>query len=482
MAGSQNITLIQMNDTHGYLEPHAEVFFEENGPVTRTAGGFARMASTVKKIKDETDGQALFFDSGDTFHGTFLPVESKGEAMIPILNVLGLDGMTGHWDFAYTPDRLKTLQQSLNYPVLACNVFDAGTNEYYFKPYIIKETGSVKAAVIGLACPYVGSQMPKHFAKGVYFKEAEKELPYLIHKVKQEENADIVILLSHQGFAQDMELLKEVRGIDVILSGHTHNRLYEPVQFGNTLVIQSGAHGSFLGRLDLKVSNGRVISHHHELIEITPDIPEDPEVKKQVENALEPYRGKLSEKAGTTFSLLFRGMNIESTTDNFLMNALLDYSGADLAFSHGWRYGAPIPPGEVTVNDLYNIVPMNPAVMTAELSGAEILLMLEEAIETTYSRDPYRQSNGYMKRGLGYKAYVKLENPHGLRVEQLFIGNEKLNPDKTYKAVYITKQGIPEKYGRNRSTLNQPAVEIMKQYLSKHPDLKQGYVGTYEII
>ncbi len=482
MANSQKITLIQMNDTHGYLEPHTEIFFEENGPVSRTAGGFAKIAATVKKIKEETNGQTLFLDSGDTFHGTFLPVETKGEAMIPILNSLGLDGMTGHWDFAYTPDRLNTLQQSLNYPMLACNVFDAGTNEHYFKPYIMKETGGVKAAVIGLACPYVGSQMPKHFAKGVYFKDAEKELPYLIHKVKKEEGADIVILLSHQGFAQDMELLKEIRGIDVILSGHTHNRLYDPVQYGDTLVIQSGAHGAFLGRLDLEISNGRIIKHHHQLIEMTPDIPDDPDIKQQVDRALEPYRNKLSEKVGSTASLLFRGMNIESTMDNFLMNALLDYSGAEIAFSHGWRYGAPIAPGDITTNNLYNIVPMNPAVITAELSGAEILLMLEETIETTYSRNPFKQSNGYMKRGLGYKAYVKLENPPGLRIEQLFIGSEKLNPDKLYKAVYITKQGIPGKYGRKRETLGEPAVEVMKGYLSKNPNLQQGYEGTYEII
>jgi S-sulfosulfanyl-L-cysteine sulfohydrolase len=202
------------------------------------------------------------------------------------------------------------------------------------------------------------------------------ELPPIIDLLRNKEKIDLIVLISHLGFTQDMKLLSEVQGIDVCLSGHTHNRLYKPVLSGKTIVIQSGCHGSFLGRLDLDVDGGQIVDYRHQLIEVEATIQPDPIVAELVKQALAPYKNELAEVVGETSTALNRGTTMETTMDNFLLQALLESTGAQLAFSNGWRYGAPIVPGQITLNDLYNIIPMNPPVSTVELTGEEIKEML----------------------------------------------------------------------------------------------------------
>jgi 2',3'-cyclic-nucleotide 2'-phosphodiesterase (5'-nucleotidase family) len=276
-----------------------------------------------------------------------------------------------------------------------------------------------------------------------------------------------------------MKLLSEVEGIDVCLSGHTHNRLYKPALQGKTLIIQSGCHGSFLGRLDLEIEGRRVVDFRHQLIEVESNITPDPAVDDLVRQALAPYQEELSMIVGETATALNRGNTLETTMDNFLLQALLESTGAQLAFSNGWRYGAPIIPGEVTLNDLYNIIPMNPPISTVELTGEEIVAMLEENLERTFARDPYDQMGGYVKRGLGFNAYIKIENPPGQRVQQVFVGDEQLQPGLYYPTAFVTEQGVAHKYGRNRQHHTERSVKGLRTYLSKHRPLRAELRGTF---
>jgi S-sulfosulfanyl-L-cysteine sulfohydrolase len=297
--------------------------------------------------------------------------------------------------------------------------------------------------------------------------------------LRNKEKTDVIVLLSHLGFTQDMKLLSEVAGIDVCLSGHTHNRLYEPVLIGKTIVIQSGCHGSFLGRLDLEVEGGQVVDYRHQLIEVEATIQPDPIVDDLVKKATAPYRDELKEVVGETTTALNRGTNLETTMDNFLLQALLESTGAQLAFSNGWRYGAPIAPGPVTLNDLYNIIPMNPPVSTVEITGAELMEMLEENLEKTFSCDPYNQMGGYVKRCLGLNVYFKIENPSGLRIQKLFVGNEEIQPDKYYPASFVTMQGVPPKYGRNRKDQSKRTIDALREYLATHLPVSAELRGTF---
>jgi 2',3'-cyclic-nucleotide 2'-phosphodiesterase (5'-nucleotidase family) len=279
-----------------------------------------------------------------------------------------------------------------------------------------------------------------------------------------------------------MKLLSEVQGIDVCLSGHTHNRLYKPVLKGKTIVIQSGCHGSFLGRLDLKIVDGQIVDYQHRLIEVEATIQPDPILDKLIGQVLAPYKNYLSEVVGETATALNRGTTLESTMDNFLLQAILESTGAQLAFSNGWRYGAPIVPGQITLNDLYNIIPMNPLITTVELTGEEIKSMLEENLERTFSCDPYNQMGGYVKRCLGLNVYFKIENPSGHRIQKLFAGDEEVQPQKYYTAAFVTMQGVPQKYGHKRENQIVRIIDSLRTYLKRHNPIYAELRGTFVIV
>jgi len=285
--------------------------------------------------------------------------------------------MTAHWEFAYGPATFKQRASELSYPMLAINVHDQMTKERLFPPYSLKEISGLRIGLVGVASNIVDKTMPPSYGEGLEFTLGREELPAIIDILRTQEKVDLIVLISHLGFPQDMKLLSEVQGIDLCLSGHTHHRLDRPVLQGRTLVIQSGCHGSFVGRLDLEIERGRVVDYRHQLIEVEANIDPDPEVDDLVRGALAPYQEELSTVVGKTATALNRGTMLESTMDNFLLQALLENTGAQLAFSNGWRFGAPIIPGEVTVNDLYNMIPMNPPISTVELTGEEMVAMLE---------------------------------------------------------------------------------------------------------
>ena len=479
MANRKLLTIVQMNDTHAYFDIHQEMFWQGNHAEYRKAGGYARIATIVKQIRDESQGNCLFCDCGDTLHGTYPALDTQGQAMIPILNSLGLDAMTAHWEFAFGPEVFKQRLAELNYPMLAINVYDKSTKKLVYQPYSIKEIGGLRIGLIGIASNIVDKTMPPSYSEGIYFTLGKDELPPIIDLLRMKEKVDLIVLISHLGFTQDMKLLSEVPGIDVCLSGHTHNRLYKPVVIGKTILIQSGCHGSFLGLLDLEIVDGQITVYKHQLIEVEASIQPDPEVDELIIQALAPYTKQLSEVVGETATALNRGTTLETTMDNFLLQALLEGTDAQLAFSNGWRYGAPIVPGNITLNDLFNIIPMNPAVSTVELSGEEIKEMLEENLERTFSCDPYQQMGGYVKRCLGLTVYFKIENPSVYRIQKLFAENEAVKPDKYYPAAFVTIQGVPQKYGQNRKERSERIIDAMKKYLSKHHPISAELRGTY---
>ena len=234
-----------------------------------------------------------------------------------------------------------------------------------------------------------------------------------------------------------------------------------------------------MGRLDLEIVDGQTTDYKHQLIEVEAAIQPDPITDELVKQALAPYKNELSEVVGETATALNRGTIMESTMDNFLLQSLLESTGAQLAFSNGWRYGAPIVPGKIILNDLYNIIPMNPPVSTIELSGEEIREMLEENLERTFSCDPYQQMGGYVKRCLGLNVYFKIENPSGHRIQKLFAGDEELQPSFYYTAAFVTLQGVPQKYGRNRENMSGRIINAMRTYLARHRPIHAELRGTF---
>lgn len=479
MANRTSLTVVQLNDSHAYFDLHQEMFGQGGQAVYRPAGGYARIATLVKQMRAANQGRVLFCDCGDTLHGTHPALKTQGQALIPILNSLGLDAMTAHWEFAYGPATFKQRAAELGYPMLAVNVYQQATKERLFPPYVVKEIAGLRIGLVGIASNIVDKTMPPSYSEGLYFTLGQEELSPIIDVLRTQEKVNLIVLISHLGFPQDMRLLSEVQGIDVCLSGHTHNRLYKPVLQGKTLVIQSGCHGSFLGRLDLEVEGGQIVNYRHQLIEVEANINPDPAIDDLIRQALAPYQDELSTLVGETATALNRATMLEATMDNFLLQALLESTGAQLAFSNGWRFGAPIIPGTVTLNDLYNMIPMNPPISTVELTGEEIIAMLEENLERTFARDPYDQMGGYIKRVLGLNVYLKIENPPGQRIQQVLVGNEEVQPGRYYPAAFVTEQGVARKYGRNREHQTERIIDALRTYLVRHQPLLAELRGTF---
>lgn len=482
MMNNTKLTILQINDTHGYLEPHPELFWQGDKAEYRPSGGYARLLTVFKQVRLEQNGAVIALDNGDTFHGTFHAVHSDGEALIEPVNLLGLDAWTVHWDFAYGPDRLRELAAKLNHPLLASNCYRKDTGEPAYPAFTVIERGGVRVGVIGIAATIIDKTMPEHFSTGLRFTLGNEELPGHIRSLRERERVDLVVVLSHLGFPQDVKLASEVAGIDILLSGHTHNRMDRPLIVNGATIIQSGCHGSFVGRLDLELNEGKVVLLRHELIHVDDSIPEDAAMQRVVERIVAPHRGMLSEAVGLTETPLNRNTMLEATMDNLLLQAIAEAAGTSIAFSNGWRYGAPIPVGPVTVNDLWNIVPPNPPISTVDLTGQEMWDMLEENLERTLSADPYQQMGGFVKRCLGLKLYVKFENPSGARIQQFFVGAEELEREATHTVAFVTSQGVPKQFGTNRRDLTIHAIDALKQYLTRHSTVNASLRGTVVVV
>ncbi|MCX6216784.1 5'-nucleotidase C-terminal domain-containing protein [Spirosoma sp.] len=392
---------------------------------------------------------------------------------------MGFDAMTAHWDFAYGPKRLLELGQQLTYPILGINVFHKNASTNVFPPYQILERAGLRIGIIGIASNIVAKTMPLSFSKGVYFTTGLQELPGMISYLMHTENVDLVFLLSHLGIPQTHKLLSEVPGIDVCLCAHTHDRIRHPLLVNDTIMIESGSHGAFLGELLLTINNGRIVAYEHTLTEVSESIAPHPVMQSLVEQALDPFRSKLAEVVGQTLHALDRSTCLEATMDNLLLQSMLETTGADMAFSNGWRYGAPIAPGPITMGQLYNITPMDPVISLVELTGTEIWQMLEDNLEKTFSIDAYQQVGGYVKRTAGLRVYFKMENPKGARIQSLFVGAEPIDPYHSYTTAFVTEQAVPQCLGTNRRDTDTHAVDAMRAYLHRHSPINLSLEGTF---
>jgi len=477
----RSLTILQLNDLHGYLTPHPELFRLAPNAAFRSGGGLARISAIFKSIRREVDGALIALDNGDTFHGTLPAVRTEGEALLGPMSALGLDGMTAHWEFAYGIERLKAIADRLPYPLLAANCED-DTGASPFPAFRIIERGGVTAGVIGLAAVIASHLMPVGDRERIRLTLGDAALRTHIPFLKREHGVDVIVVLSHLGFPQDCKLAAVVPGIDVILSGHTHNRLEQPAVVNGTLIIQSGAHGSFVGRLDLDVTPAGIVGWRHTLLPVDDATGPDDAMADIVDHAIGAFAGAGAHVVGTTRTALDRYAMFESTMDNLLLDAIANAADRPMALSNGWRYGAPIPPGPLTELDLWNIVPANPPVSVVAISGEELRRLFEENLEATFACDPWQQRGGYLKRCRGIQLAVKLENAKGHRIQEFRVDGDRLQRDAIYSVAFLGEQAVPTGYGHDRRPLGMHAVDALRQYLGRHDSVSADLRGTIVVV
>ncbi|TLS52816.1 bifunctional metallophosphatase/5'-nucleotidase [Paenibacillus antri] len=465
------LTIIQQNDTHGYIEPHAEFFWKAGTHEYRQVGGFARIAHVVQEIRKSTPN-VLFVDGGDFLHGTAPAVLTQGSMIIPLLNAMGIDtAVPGNWDFAYGADRILKLQEQCAFPITALNVKNKRNDLPIFHPYVIKEYDSLRLGIIGLTYPYVHVTMPSSFSEGFSFSLGIEELTATVHRLKTEERADLIIVASHMGLPLDVKLASQVGGIDILLSGHSHDRLDRPIIQNGCVIIQSGASASFLGRLDVTVEYGKVTNFKHTFLPLyAEDYEEDVEIKAMIEESLLPFRDRLSEPIGAIKTPLHRMTLQEAPMDRLITDAYLAYTEADVAFSHGWRYGAPVLPGLVTLNDLYNIIPTNPELFILEMDGASLLTALERNLEQVFAADPYQQKGGYLLRSSNLMMAYKPYNPAGHRIQHLEIKGKPVRDERMYRIAGAGEQ-LFKNQTSGRSMQGVLAHDVLKSYFAQRGEV-----------
>lgn len=464
-----DLTILQLNDLHGYISPHPEFVYDHDaGFRTVTLGGLARIRTLFDRARDENPGGVIALDNGDSFHGTHFAVSDQGEAMAPLLDAVGFDAMTLHWEFAYGPARVRELGAKLRHPMLAANIHDEGDGSLFTTPWTMLERKGRRIAVIGLACPIVDKTMPPSYSEGIRFSIGNEELPGHIRDARAD-GAELVVVLSHVGFPQDVKLAREVDGIDVLVSGHTHNRTERAVEVNGAVIFQSGCHGSFIGRLDLTLGRDGVESYRHRLIPVSDDLPEDEELSGMVRSAHEAEPDELGEVVGSVEVPLHRYAMLGAPMDDLLLDAVAEAGGTRIAFSNGWRYGVPVRAGPVTLEDLWRIIPTNPPVSRTTLTGAELRRMLEDNLHRTFAADPYEQMGGYIKRMRGVRMVFKAENPRGTRIQELIAEDEEVRDDREYRVSFVTAQGVPESVGRDRENLDVDAITALRNRLAAGP-------------
>ena len=400
-------------------------------------GGLDRVATVVKSIRaDRPD--AILLDGGDTWHGSYTCHHTQGQDMVNVMNALNTEAMTFHWEFTLGSDRVHEIIDTLPFPALGQNIFDAEWDEpaEYFKPYTFFERGGSKIAVIGQAFPYMPIANPSWMFPEYSFGIRDENMQAMVDEVRGL-GADLVVVLSHNGFDVDKKMASIVTGIDIILSGHTHDALPEPVLVNNTVIVASGSNGKFVSRIDLDVRKGQMMGFKHKLIPIFSDvITPDPDMATLIDRERAPYIDQLSEVIGQSESLLYRRGNFNGTWDDLICQALIEEREADISMSPGVRWGPSILPGQdITREDIWNVTSMSYGkVYRTEMTGEFIHIILEDVADNLFNPDPYYQQGGDMVRigGMGYR--IDINKPQGERITELTLlkTGEKIDPSKTY--------------------------------------------------
>ncbi|NBU44656.1 MAG: thiosulfohydrolase SoxB [Betaproteobacteria bacterium] len=404
-------------------------------------GGFAHLATLVKRLKANRPG-ALLLDGGDTWQGSGTALWTQGQDMVDACKLLGVDVMTGHWEFTLGMERVQKIVEgdfAGRVDFIAQNIKTADFGDPVFKPSVIRQINGVPCAIIGQAFPYTPIANPRYFVADWEFGIQEQNLQAQVDDVRGK-GAQVVVLLSHNGMDVDLKLASRVRGIDAILGGHTHDGMPVPTLVSNpggkTLVTNAGSNGKFLGVIDFDVKGGKVQDFRYRLLPVFSHLlPADPAMQALIDQARAPYLSKLQEPLGVTDGLLYRRGNFNGTGDQLLVDALMAVQDAEIAFSPGFRWGTTLLPGQTITREwLLDMTATTYSYATVTpMSGEMIKTILEDVGDNLFNPDPYYQQGGDMVRVGGLQFSCDPTAPMGKRISDMRLNGQLIDPTKQYK-------------------------------------------------
>ena len=416
--------------------------FEEAAARFGKVGGFAYLRTLIKALRAAAgDGNSLLLDGGDTWQGSATALWTQGQDMVDACKLLGVDCMVGHWEFTYGEERVKQLVANDlkdRIEFLAHNIQDQEFGDPLFKPYVIREVGGQRVAVIGQAFPYTSIANPAYKVPHWSFGIHEENLQTMIDQVRSQ-GAQVVVLLSHNGMDVDLKMANRLRGLHVILGGHTHDGVPAPILVNNpggkTLVINSGSQGKFLSVLDLSVKNKDVVDYRFRLLPVFANLlSPDKEMAALIDKTRQPWLGRLQERLAITETTLYRRGNFNGTFDQIIVDALMTMKGADVAFSPGFRWGTTVLAGEeISFEQVMAQTAITyPKVTLTRLRGEQIHSVMEDVCDNLFHQDPYYQQGGDMMRVGGLDYVLNPRETIGKRITEIRIGNRPMEEKREY--------------------------------------------------
>ncbi len=471
----KRLTLLHFTDSHAQLESHLD-YLPGATPEFQMMGGFARLKTAIELEKARSNGRYFILDGGDDFQGTGPAAWSKGAAILEPLKAMGLDVFTpGNWEPSYGPEIFKDTMAKLGCPVVCYNLNDTATGERLYPASVVLQRGDVRMAVVGITDIGASTRQPPDEWRGMDTTKMAGLREY-VQELRAREKPDIVVALTHTGLTIARRIARDTPEFDVVLSGHTHERTAWPILEGEVLVVEPGAFGSWLGRLDLILKpGGGIAAHEFQLIPILANrYDEDPTIKRSIDSSLRPHRDRMSREVGKTDTVLMRYDVLETSADDFVSDAVRTITGADIGFTNGFRFGVPVA-SSITEGDLWNLLPMNARMKKGWVTGKELRAYWEDELETVYSKSPIKLNGGWGPRASGMDIVFDAYADHGHRVISIKIGGKEITDDEHYTIAGCEREGEPvDVICRHRGS-HDPEIlpfsihEALGQYLKTNP-------------
>ena len=453
---SGTITLLQTTDVHCQLHAHDELFWENHQLTFRKAGGYVHLATAIDSIRRKNPANTVLIDMGDMFQGSMLSVKTEGKAFLPLLNALNYDlFLPGNWEVVYYKKALQQLLGGLQAPKVCTNMHhDRGKGakgELIFQPYQTMHRLGIKIGFLGYTDPLVPIRQSPLYSKGIVYTKPEESIKYWVDVLRNQERCNVVIVLAHLGLSQQIALANhpDTEGVDYIFGADTHERVRKPIQCRYAKVVEPGAFGSFIGRLDIDVKDGKVTGERYELLEVDPKkYKADPVVQRIVEQIEAPQKADIDKVLGYSTEPLYRNFVIENTIDTLITDALMWKIKPDVALSNGFRFCPPRtagPDGRVAITEsyLYDMLPVDATVRTGNATGKQLVDWLERELQNVFAQEATKRLGGWMVRFKGMEVDFNAFAPVNQRVQTVRIGGQPLDPARTYTICACEREGDP---------------------------------------
>jgi 2',3'-cyclic-nucleotide 2'-phosphodiesterase (5'-nucleotidase family) len=485
---SFTLSIFQTTDVHCQIHPHDELFWENEQAVFRKTGGYSHLKTFLDRERKKTE-YSFLMDTGDMFQGSELSVKTTGEAMVPILNALDYDlYLPGNWEVIYYKKSMQHLLGSLTAPKVCANMYhDLGEGkkgELIFPPYHIWTVNGVKIGFLGYTDHLVPVRQSPNYSKGIIYTKPEDNLAHYVDVLRNQEKCAFVAIVAHLGLSQQIHLanMPACEGVDYILGGDTHERVRKPIQAKYAKVVEPGAFGSFVGKLDLKIENGKVVSDSYELMEVNArKYPASPQMDKILNQYEGPYLADIQKVIGHSTVPLYRYFVIENTIDTMILDAInWQVPDVDIVLSNGFRFcpprSTPDQTGNIPITNgfVFDMLPVDSQVRTGKVTGKQLSDWLEKELNNVFAADASKRFGGWVIKFKGMNVEFNAFGEEGKRVQKVMVKDQPLDLEKVYKVCACERDGDPEdmlcRMRNVKETVNTPFTlhQTMKNYLSSN--------------